>query len=422
MQPDKVVGEPADSAHVVWRGIEKKRGVAWRATAGDRYLYRPGQLLVDRSYEDRLRLDRFDGEPVKLRHKEGRLLEQLGVRLWTIGRGTAPEVVDELRKGLDVPPEDQERAVTLNNVLAVAQVMRFGPGDLPKPSDDSPVEPEPSRGVGAGTGKGVRVSILDTGFVKASTLHPLLAKDYADDGNDRDAFYDEASRKITSVFGGHGTFIAGIIRQHAPDAVLDPEVTLDNVGLVDDLELALDLLSVRRADIINLSLAGPSKGDVPPPALATVLAYLRDHSEAVVVAAAGNDFEMASKANRPHTKMWPAAFGEMPGHEHVVGVAAVDRSEAATDFSNRGPWVRACAYGQDERSTYLQGDMAPPVGTHFDHPTATWSGTSFAAPRVVGAIAARMTSCDGAMSARDALEKILDESPDGPDFMGKFVA
>ena len=72
-----------------------------------------------------------------------------------------------------------------------------------------------------------------------------------------------------------------------------------------------------------------------------------------------------------------------------------------------GTWVDACAQGVDARSSFLtyQGDIEPPNDTHgcpdakepelrdleFDG-FAYWSGTSFAAPRVVGAIAAAMTT------------------------------
>lgn len=417
------------AAHVVWEAIEKDPRVSWRSTEKDRYLYRPGQLLVDAAFESRLKplLAEQGAAPVRCRSTEGRLLQRLGLRRWVLpadGRD-APDVVDAVRAELvrregGLEPADAVRALTLNNVLAGAQVFKFGPGDLPVPGEPGPVDPEPSKELG--TGRGVRVAVLDTGFVKASTTQPILAHDYADDGDDRDVFYDEATQEIGSLYGGHGTFVAGIVRQKAPDTVVDPEVTLDDVGLVDDVELALDLLRTRPAHIVNLSLAGPTKDDAPPPTLARALAHLGKHTGVVVVAAAGNDFVLAAKAGKPEVPMWPAAFGALPGFEHVVGVAAVDRNVEPSVFSNRGPWVRACAYGVEERSTYVEGKLLPPAGPRqFDEPVARWSGTSFATPRVAGVIAATMTACSPPLSARDALAKILDEAPPGPAGFGKFV-
>lgn len=418
-------GRPSTSAHAVWDALEWDGRVAWRAAGPDRYLYRPGQMLVDATYAARLApyLGKAGARPVGLRSREGRLLLKLGVQRWSLrGDGReAPEAVDALRERLDdVSSEEQSKAVALNHVIAGAQVLKFGPGDLPRAGGRAPVEAEPSKS--GGTGKGVRIAILDTGFVPTSTArHPLLASGYVDDGNDRDALYDEASKEILSIFGGHGTFIAGIIRQQAPDTELDPEVTLDDLGLADDAEVAQDLLRARPAHIVNLSLAGPTKGGTPPPALAKALDYLRDESETVFVAAAGNDYELAEASGRPHQRMWPAAFGELEGYGHVVGVAAVDRRRVPAVFSNRGPWVRACAYGVEERSTYIEGHLASPAGVPpFPDATAVWSGTSFAAPRVAGVIAATM-SADPELSARDALEAVLDAAPPGPPDLGRFV-
>lgn len=413
------------SADALWAAIEWDRRVGWRACGEERYLYRPHEVLVDARYEDRLApfLEEAGARRERIRCSEGRLLEELGVRRWDLVRQNreAPDAVAALRERLDdLSPEEQAQAVTVNHVLAGAPVYRFGPGDLPVPDGPRPVEPEGRKGTG--TGRGVPVAILDTGFVKSSTTHPLLARDYADDGDDRDQLYDEGLATFLSVVGGHGTFIAGIIRQRAPDSLLDPEVTLDDVLLVDDVELALDLLRVRSAAIVNLSIAGPSEADRPPMALARALAWLRSRSKGVYVAAAGNDYVLASAAGTPHRRMWPAAFGELRGYDHVVGVAAVDRQRQPASFSNRGPWVRACAYGVDERSTFLAGTMATPAGSlSFPDATARWSGTSFAAPRVVGAVAAAMTAPGQSLSPRAALKQLLASAPAGPPDFGRFI-
>lgn len=425
MDPKKV--DPADPADVVgdivWDAISRDGRVAAWVDGKDRYLYRPDQLLVDARYEQDLAeiLAGAGARRDRCHSREGRLLERLGVRRWRVVRrdiDARESLADVREKAGDRAPRG---AVTLSHVLAGAPIMKFGPGDLPEDGGRAPVAVEdPKR---PGTGKGVRVAILDTGFVRTSTTrHPLLSHQYADDGDDRDDLYDEARRTIRTVFGGHGTFIAGIIRQLAPDTDLNPEVTLDDVGLVDDVELALDLLRLKAPHVVNLSLAGPSETGEPPMALKAALEHLRDRSEAVVVAAAGNDYLEAARAGNPEQAMWPAAFGAMEGFGHVVGVGAVDRQEVAAPWSNRGSWVRACAYGVQERSTYVEGTLPLPAGarTFGAAATAVWSGTSFATPRVAGLIAAAMTA-GSRLSARDALATVLAAGRPGPAGLGTFV-
>ena len=113
-----------------------------------------------------------------------------------------------------------------------------------------------------------------------------------------------------------------------------------------------------------------------PSSMATAVARLGRH--AVVVASAGNDGTV-----RPY---YPAA---MPG---VVGVGALDQARRA-GFSNFGPWVDACASGVDVVSTFFTDfdDSAPGRGlVNRYRGWASWSGTSFAAPRVAAAIAQEM--------------------------------
>jgi hypothetical protein len=64
----------------------------------------------------------------------------------------------------------------------------------------------------------------------------------------------------------------------------------------------------------------------------------------------------------------------------------------AAPFTNFGPWVRACAPGVDIVSRFFvpkggDPETLPTDGDdqHFDG-WASWSGTSFAAPIVVGAL------------------------------------
>jgi Subtilase family len=93
----------------------------------------------------------------------------------------------------------------------------------------------------------------------------------------------------------------------------------------------------------------------------------------------------------------------------VIGVAALGPTGPA-EWSNYGPWVDACAPGTDLVSSFFarfDGDVPPINGIDTDdfEQWATWSGTSFAAPVVVAALAREMvtTGC----SATDAVDRIL---------------
>jgi hypothetical protein len=186
---------------------------------------------------------------------------------------------------------------------------------------------------------------------------------------------------------GHATFIAGIIESYAPGTriTIMPVLSEYGDGNEGDITMALSLLldEDRRPDVVNLSFGGYLFESPGGPGLAgfgplrSVISRLR-RMGTVVVASAGNDGTFAPT--------YPAAF---PG---VVGVAAVDAHGQAAPFTNYGNWVRACALGVDVVSLFF--DDFPISDNRFYgvdpkqyEGWATWSGTSFAAPRVVAAIA-----------------------------------
>jgi subtilisin family serine protease len=92
-------------------------------------------------------------------------------------------------------------------------------------------------------------------------------------------------------------------------------------------------------------------------------------------------------------------------------VGAVGPSGPAP-FTNYGPWVRACAPGVDVVSRYFQGFDGPqPTPASSVDPDlldgwARWSGTSFAAPFVVAALAREMVV--RGVSAGEAVARIID--------------
>jgi hypothetical protein len=216
---------------------------------------------------------------------------------------------------------------------------------------------------------------------------------------------------------GHGTFIAGIVRQVVPDArVLAIRVMhSDDVVYEGDLICALSMLvnriavaqasdSDKMVDVVSLSLgyfsesAGDEAFSVP---LWQVIEALLDMG-VVVVAAAGN----YSTSRR----FYPAAFAQRPaspGQVPLISVGALNPNGSKAIFSDGGHWVTAWAAGgavvstlptdvNGSRSPELRmpahpGNPMPPGVSLPSHREAldpddyscgfgVWSGTSFSAP------------------------------------------
>lgn len=233
----------------------------------------------------------------------------------------------------------------------------------------------PSPGAGS-AGRGVRVAIVDTGI---RTRHAWLAGAQA-----RDVDYEELDEDgdlVLDFKAGHGTFVAGVVLQQAPGATIIGRAAVDTAGFTDDLALAaaLDSLQDQCVDILNLSVGGPADPVEPAPATRAAIDRLRrGNPRLAVVGAAGN-------RNRPDL-FYPAAFPD------VIAVGALDHDLRRAPFSNYGPWVNAWALGIDVESAYVGEDVTASFDTDPAGSTdgARWSGTSFAAPRVAGAIAAAM--------------------------------
>jgi subtilisin family serine protease len=91
-----------------------------------------------------------------------------------------------------------------------------------------------------------------------------------------------------------------------------------------------------------------------------------------------------------------------------VAVGATDAERNVPEWSpepKNWPWVNVLATGKDVTSTFINGRVELPKGSKDFKGFATWSGTSFAAAKVSGAVAAG--TVPGRASAATALRELM---------------
>lgn len=208
----------------------------------------------------------------------------------------------------------------------------------------------------------VTVAVLDTGVNETADLagRVLDGIDYVNGGiargrDDDPDTHGTIAATLIGAAGNDGFGIAGACWQCRilPVKVLDAAGNGDTRNVAKGIVYAAD----SGASIINLSLGGPGAD----PIVAEAVSYAEARG-AIVVAAAGNDYESAGAAAR-----YPAAF------PNVIGVGSyVSDSIGTAAFSQRGPQWYEVAAG----ACYLDG-LGPDDAC----------GTSFSAPYVSGALA-----------------------------------
>ncbi|GAB3739106.1 S8/S53 family peptidase [Microlunatus parietis] len=235
---------------------------------------------------------------------------------------------------------------------------------------------------------------------------------------------------LVDPLAGHGTFVAGIIRQRCPSAYLMmvPVLAADGTVTEHDVLTALNQLlwlhhhaefeGGRCLDVVNLSMGYYHETPEHRTAGAPLKAVLQEYAKAgiAVVAAAGNGatserFLPAGLADKLSGAMGLTSVGALNPDGHTVAL-----------FSNNGSWVTTHAPGAAVVSTVpttLAGGLGRAVAVQRDDPLpratidaddyrsgfAIWSGTSFAAPWITGEIAAGIAATgDLAASVRTVLD------------------
>ena len=239
---------------------------------------------------------------------------------------------------------------------------------------------------GGETGAGTTISIIDSG-VEPGAVSPNATFNWVDDTAPQDA-----TDRI-----GHGTGVAAIIADLAPDATLEIHKISDRPRISEWAVLAA-LAASSHADVVNMSLAFgletrdcPTCGRQSHGARSHVFeicleGVLDRNDRQIVVAAAGNN--SADKLN------YPARFG------NVLAVCAATATGGPTGYTNHGT-------GNHHGGRH-DGVFLAPGGDGSDHVVSTdiggtvtgHTGTSFAAPYVSAMIALRRSGA-GQGESRD---------------------
>ena len=227
------------------------------------------------------------------------------------------------------------------------------------------------------TGDGVVVAILDTGLDSHTGIKPSKSSRN---------FHDDANSKDVADNNGHGTAVASIIHDLAPDA----EIVVLKVGdgnPISEWNVLAAILVMGQASIVNMSLAfGLGRRtcfdcgrDQSHSSRSTIFEHvlknvMQQRPEMIVIAAAGN--------LNTNQLDFPARYSE------VVAVGAVQSTLSRASYSNYG------AFDQDgDPHAYF---FLAPGGEKGEFVAATneqtgqlteHKGTSFAAPYLAGLMA-----------------------------------
>ena len=386
-----------------------------------------------------VRSDRQQGRQVETDYKPdpGGPLSQ--VEIWRLKEPETRNSIDESRR-LRALVEDERvqthgghelvlPAVSPHHTPILCPEAGGCPAAPPQPAGDpDQLFIEPPDGAGA-----AKVTILDSGYiwVDPDQLDPshrnlddrvtVVQGQWLDTTtgtwkHDKpDGLYTDSAGQLDGI-SGHGTFIAGLISNIAPQTRLEvvglrnqevdigPLTRRKQLGLFET-EVAIAHAMLRRCDtdVIQCGFAFPTLDEYPSVVFAAVIEELRaahaPHSGRVaVVAPAGNE--------QSTRKYWPAA------HPEVVGVASTNRrGNGRAWFSNWGDWCDCCARGDYVYSIFVHWDgpvegESPDEIEHF-RGWARWDGTSFAAPKVSAAIAAEFVAGDRATPPADVAKQLI---------------
>jgi hypothetical protein len=182
------------------------------------------------------------------------------------------------------------------------------------------------------------------------------------------------------AYWGHATFLAGLIRLHAPDAQVMSVKLMNDAGKIDESNVLAALQWLHHeympgghvVDVVLMAFGRPKKpGEGNPLGLPELITQL-GRKGVKFVASAGNDHS--------DQETIPACLATHK-RSHVVSVGAGISAKDREWYSNYGPWVREWRPGTVVSLMPLTG--SEDKGKGF----ALWSGTSFSAAILAGELA-----------------------------------
>ena len=363
--------------------------------------------------------------------------------------------VFELAQGIraDVLPSNQPDKASPNHVMIPAANELWCPAGPPAPLTSIPAH----NPLGS---HGVPITVIDSGYVwcppspgtpwgptgsaaenplrdltmsyhvhEAQWLHVNGAPPGWENGTPN--ILDADSDQTLDALAGHANFVAGVIAQHCElpnihiwnhNSGFSPTTPSDHFATEAAICRSLVMSQQKKqTPVIQIGHASPFLGDRASAAWA--LAFKRIgwkrklNEDLVLTCPAGNQGLIPDLATIPR---FPAAL-----HSHypfVKGVASVNKARQRSAWSNYGEWVTCSAIGEHVRSAFLYVNMPledekppsgalPPSRDFTSNSWATWNGTSFAAPKVAGEVAARIASNVNAHHAWNTLITCLDCGP-----------
>ena len=263
-------------------------------------------------------------------------------------------------------------------------------------------------------GNGVTVAVIDTGI---DLTHPAFSKGLTNsatwyDWVDGDATPQEGGTQGVDPAFGHGTSVAGIVEQVAPNVKLMPLRVLapDGSGDLTSVIAAIDWAVTNGARIINLSLGGT----VQSKSLESVISWAGQQGVIVV----------SSSGNTGDTNItYPARYSENNG----VGNLSIGVGSVSTNSLNvKSPFSTFEGIGGSTGSGLEM--TAPGEYVYGPYPgglLAYWSGTSMAAPMVSGALALARSTAKGSTMPGNVMINLLKNSAKStdavnPGYVGKM--
>ncbi|WP_456787502.1 S8 family peptidase [Cellulomonas sp. P5_C5] len=397
-----------------WADLRETRIDLVTTTEGPDSLVVGGEILLRRtSWDDRQIRAYVKGQGLRRERVGCEALESRLVRLVADESVTSrqlDDIVAELR--------DRGHAASLTHLTPLQPVIKACSSVAA-----SAIETFSEYPVSSGDSDGVKVAVVDTGIEGRIRTDGWLAgvprtpdaPATAPNESNIDPLDIDPLDGLLDFSAGHGTFVSGIVAQVAPGADITVYRALTTAGTGSEIDVACALIHAVRdgAQIVNLSLGTQTLSDQPALAIAAALEVIAEierdtESEVLIVAAAGNFGDTVPT--------WPAAF------RRVISVGSLTSDLRPSTFSSRGWWVDCATVGEGILSTYVQGEQSPAFTddpeTFGPNAFARWTGTSFAAPQVTGAIA-RIAQTRG-ISARQAYVQLLAAGRPLPDFGQTF--